>query len=174
MTKSEAVGVIKMLTAYWPGSKLSQENVTAYCEMVLDLPAAATEEAVKELAATSKFCPSIAEIRSLVTARKLGAPTPDEAWSEVLEIAARSKRGGASHPLIDRAAELVGWDRIATTPTDYLYQERAAFIRAYEGLRNRTQHEEQVAGVLPQAEDRKRIASGEAVPVGSLLAGVVK
>lgn len=111
MTEIEAVEFVARLVAAYPGVKFTEQNARAYQGLLVNLEAGEAETARLELAETSKFIPSFAEIREVamrnrkaVRARESAAlrlpenntaPTPSE-WgaclARLLESSARHQR----------------------------------------------------------------------------------
>ena len=66
MTKIEAASLIANLLAAFPSAKFAIENANMYESGIADLGAAETQEAIGELIHSSKYLPTIAEIRQEV------------------------------------------------------------------------------------------------------------
>lgn len=103
-----------------------------YSEALADLEPAAVDVAVAALIKTSRFFPTVAEIRERVGEQKLGLPTPAEAWMMACGDLKRDDPSGLMH----RAKHAVGGEwafRTSENPTAL----RAQFLRIYEDLRDR-------------------------------------
>lgn len=171
MTPAETTRLLAMMRGYWPRQAVTEEVVMAYSEMLADLSWAAASMAVKELAATSQWWPAISEIRGVVARLQVSPATSGDAWAEVCQAVrnvGRYKVPEWSSPAVERAVDAVGgWQVICDS--EMLAAERKCFLAAYEAATQRELHEVQVRGVLPAPEERRRIARGEARPVGDLL-----
>lgn len=63
MRASEAAELVLMMMAAYPNAKTTDSTSQVYEVMLADLDVRTAREAVKRLIATSKFMPSVAEIR---------------------------------------------------------------------------------------------------------------
>jgi predicted CoA-binding protein len=130
--------------------------------------------AAKQHAASSKWFPSVAELRGValeIQARARGIPTAAEAWVEVMgQVRAHGYYGEPvfSYPLIQQAIDgLGGWRNLCAGTNQVA--DRAHFLRIYESLSSR---DHDTAAMLPVvyaavqaiAESRQRPAleGGEA------------
>jgi hypothetical protein len=172
MKESEAKKIVAMLIAAFPYAKLSPETPDVYATMLVDLPAVPAALVAKELIASSRFFPTIAEIREVVAALRVGAPASEEAWAEVLTSFSRVGRYRSptfSHPLISKTVDCLGWQTMCDSENPE--STRARFLEAYSSQVRRTQHEEQVRGVLPPLEERRRLAQLPEEPTAARIGG---
>lgn len=163
MTKIEASQLVAVLFASYPSAHLERNNVDAYVTGIIDLSANEANAAVTRLRRTSKFLPSIAEIREACTAQTHGAVRSGEsAWAELMM--AKRKYGydyGPSNvprrlrdplfgdPLIKQCLALWGgWNAFALADDDAA--DRARFIALFAGL----------AG-----QERQNLTAGKALPL---------
>lgn len=103
-----------------------------YAEALADLDPQAVDAAVASVIKSSRFFPTIAEIRERVGERTLGLPTPAEAWM----LACGDMTWPEPCPLVRKAKQAVGGEwafRTSENPTAL----RAQFLRIYEDLRDR-------------------------------------
>lgn len=63
MTKAEALRLMAMLRAAWPRQEIGEDTTEVYAGMLADLSYADAKTAVTTLVKTSKWFPTIAEIR---------------------------------------------------------------------------------------------------------------
>ena len=91
MTKSETVQLFAIIKALFPRDNAfgnaTPDMITAWAEMLEDIPFDHAKAAVKAAVATSPFPPSIAEIRDYAT--RLTTPkrlTADEAWGIAQDV----------------------------------------------------------------------------------------
>ena len=88
--------LLEMRTAY-PNREIPVETMALYARQLTDLDEAAVVDAIYRLVRTSKFLPSIAEIREAAVA---GGPTEglaELAWAEVQREVRRVGDHGAAH-----------------------------------------------------------------------------
>lgn len=137
MQWQEALGAITLLTLAFPRQTLSDETIDLYARAIEDLPAPATQAAIGRIIATSKFFPTIAEIRRAVAEDTIQAPTAAEAWAEVLEKAKGryTPAGACSHWLVNEAAR--AFTCADFEDIDKTMAARAHFLQMYEELREK-------------------------------------
>ncbi len=141
MTKPEAARLVALLKAAWPRQELAPETIRLYAEMLVDLDADAAGAAVREAMTSSRFFPSIAEIRQLVAERHANLPPAAEAWEEVvrgMRQASYDCQGWRDYPRwtcepIKRAVDAIGLYELCNT--DNLPTVRAQWLRLYEQFR---------------------------------------
>jgi len=134
--------ILKIIEGAW--DKPFSDNAAAIWSRALaDLPFEAAQQAVLLLVRTHKYRPSIAEIRQTVFELVDPLPTAEEAWEEARRAARTFSpyHGGVlhewSHPLIERAARVVGIETMAYSEEPTVIA--AQFRRVYENLREREQ-----------------------------------
>lgn len=121
---------------------LAEDQFDFYVQMLVDIDPEYIDKAVKKLIYTSKYLPSIAEIRDTALSIKkteAGTQEPDSgaAWGEVQrQIRATGYCGKPkfTSPLIAEAVERMGWKDICCTPVEDTGILRAQFRRVYEEL----------------------------------------
>jgi hypothetical protein len=133
MTRDDAVKLVGLLFGTYGAADAGRQSV--YVEMLedLDLPVAST--AVRELIATSKWLPQVAEIRAAVVEMvNPDYPSPDEAWDSV------RRRGARAHPLAVKAAAICGigqafyWTPYGGSGRDVEPWEQHRYTKTYTGL----------------------------------------
>lgn len=126
VTPSEATALLATLKAAYPRQPIEQATIVVYAADLADLDADRALQAVTNLRRTSRWFPTIAEIREEYAELTLGAPAPELAW----ELARTS---GCAHPLVNRAQAIVGdqWDWRRGETTDL----HRRFIAAYKDVR---------------------------------------
>lgn len=132
MTAQEAARVVAFLVAAFPTAKLDLDQAGTYALQIADLDLDEAQQAARELSLTSKWLPSVAEIRDAAIRRRLGVPT---AAAALEQLQARLAGGGreAAHPLVNDAVRLMGglWSlQMTTQPTVW----RAQFRDTYADL----------------------------------------
>lgn len=146
MTKAEVLRLMAEIKSRWVkgGQEFTLDNAKAYCEDLADLEYAHAMAAVKQLAATVEWFPSIAEIRKAACTIAHPSPDADEAWKGALKHGDKIGWGRADftgseaelHPAILDAIEgLGGWQHIGRSKDMSL--ERAHFLKLYAVTRQR-------------------------------------
>ena len=141
MTPEQAGNLVAFLVAKYPNAHLTEENVRAYQDGLVDLDYEAGMSAVRRHSNESKWFPSIAEIRELALSEQLELPAPEEAWSEVMRaIDAVGSAGWPawSCPEIGQAVKAVSWHAICMSQLDQLGVKQAHFMRCYAVYAERT------------------------------------
>lgn len=169
MSKLNTLKALSPLQLAYP-SDLSVERLDFYVEMLQDIPAEALSKTVRQIIYTSKFLPSIAEIRSCAidTVKvESGTKEPDaeEAWGEVqraIRAVGYMETPSFSNPVVADAVRSLGWQDICTTPADDTGILRAQFRRAYEAALGRQKQRElhQAVGVIPAKAPQMKVLEG--------------
>lgn len=112
MSRSGAIKAVALIAAVWT-NPITDATVELYVEHLSDLPDEPLANAVRLLARTTKWLPSIAELREQTL--RLASPgsfppTPEQAWNEVLAVAVgpRDNEPVYSHALIKQAVRQLG------------------------------------------------------------------
>lgn len=152
----------------------AKNMVTAWMMMLEDLPGAEVAAALKRHIATSKWLPSVAELRELVAEAKYGDRRPGgDAWGDVLRAIATvgAYRSPAfADPVVARCVHALGWRELCLSENQAA--DRARFVELYDKLAA-TERREQTIGALPGAS-RQSLPSGQAQEVARLTAMVAK
>ena len=173
MARKETVDkVLIMLAAAYPRQVIPKETGKVYRELLLDIDDNLLTIAAKQHAASSKWFPSVAELRGValeMQARANGLPTAAEAWHEVMgQVGAHGYYGSPqfSHRLVQQAVDgLGGWKTLCASNNQVA--DRAHFLRIYESLAKRDQD---TAAMIPEAHEAvQRLADAKRRPA---LAGV--
>jgi hypothetical protein len=138
MKRSEVAEIVMMLMAAFPHAKTTASTSAVYERALEDLDVEAGRKAVQRLMATSKFMPTIAEIREVAYALQHGrARSGEEAYAIVLRAVRRFGFYGTprfTDPHIQRAIGVWGsWSQVCLSPDDDA-AGRARFIELYEQL----------------------------------------
>jgi len=142
MNAREAAHVVAVIAAAYPQWPASVETVAVYADSLADLNAKLTLDTVKALILVEDRWPTVATIRRSYASR-LGvlAPSPSEAWGEIVEqsnIAGRNAPPTFSHPAITETVRIFGWWNLCnSTNMDTL---RAQFTRMYAETQKRLDH----------------------------------
>jgi hypothetical protein len=135
VTREESLAVASMLVEAYP-REVKAETLKAYAMHLADLERDAAVRAVKTLVATSKWLPTIAEVRAAVVAQDARFLSAPDAWDQVVQLMA--KRGtyrplprGSGDP-VRRALELCGrWEDVCQEDATWL---RKRYVEIYDGL----------------------------------------
>jgi hypothetical protein len=152
-TKSDVTGFVGILAASYPNFNLTQETIVVYQKTLADIEPKVLEAAILHLVTTSKFFPTIAEIREaafsiMTNERKI--PSAFEAWEEAINHCIKGNYKDYSHPLIERAVNIIGIDYWRNMTYDDEMATRAQFFKIYETL---LQREKADLKMLPQIKE---------------------
>lgn len=158
--------VLIVLRAAYPRYEIREETAGVYAELLHDLPDDILIAAAQHHAATSKWFPSVAELRTAATdiqSRALGVRSAEEAWINVQkavrqfgyygETVAPADGGGWRVPSmlsdLEKSAvdALGGWRTLCQS--DNAVADRAHFLKIYGNLLTR---ETDTARMLPQVQ----------------------
>lgn len=179
MTKVEVAKLVQVLLASFPNAQTNTGTSQAYERMLADLDHAAAQAAVERLIATSKWLPTVAEIRETAQAIAVGEQRPGgDAWGSVLS--AIKAQGAYRKPGIDfvfndpvtaRCVAALNWEELCLSENQAA--DRARFIELYEKLaiqeRSRALSESLPAMQRYRALEEKRraeISTRDAAPLG--------
>lgn len=130
MTSANTLTLMKRLKAAYPRQQLGTDTLTAYAEALDDFPYQAVDRAVDNVIRTSKWFPSIAELRQEAAELLCAFPTEAQALEQVNACA-------VTHSLVRRAVRAsVG----ETWPFDWKQSTsivglRRQFLETYRALR---------------------------------------
>lgn len=125
---------VASLRAAFPNANLPAETVAIYAAALKDLDPADVQEAVVGLIKSSRFFPTVAEIREKVAERRLSLPGPVAAWEEA--VARSEGRWEADKtPLVTDALNAIGgiW---AVKTSENPVATRAQFLKFFNELRD--------------------------------------
>ena len=160
MKKSEVVDLVAALRDRFPRQKekFGVENAKAYCEDLVDLEFGTAFAAIRKLAATVDWFPSIAEIRKAYAEIASPIPDADEAWRAALKYGHKIGWGRMEkfddtkiHPAREDAIEgLGGWKELGRSTDQTI--DRAHFLKLYKVSQER--HFQKIVSA-PLLEDKK-------------------
>jgi len=162
MTDLEAKKILYVLESAYPRSEFRPGTATIYCEMLKDLPHEVVSEAVRRLIATSKWLPTVAEIRRACMEIIEPLPSAEAAWVEACAAARAftpyqsAQKEPAMSPLTHKAVQVMGGiEAIAYSDQPELIGRE--FRRVYERLREsemlvRQQGRVPIRTALPESE----------------------
>jgi hypothetical protein len=167
MTPRQADTLLQALAAAYPRHPFSKGTRSLYMAFLVGLDYEAAHNGVKRHIATSKWFPTVAEIRDAAAAESAPALEADQAWPEVLAAVSRYGRNKTpefADPMISKAVDAVGWDAICNSTN--IGVERAHFLRAFDAIRRRHVDAARMEG-LPPSPPIKRL--GAMKPLAELL-----
>jgi hypothetical protein len=167
MKKSETTEIVMMLLASYPMAKTAEKTPEVYEAMLADLDYATARRAVTRLIATSKWLPTIAEIREACTALSHGPlRAGGEAWQDAMSEVRRVGRYEAprfADPLVVETMRLWGsWQGFCDSPQDDP-GGRARFIELYDQLAAR-RRADVVSGIPLPAPRSASLSLSESLP----------
>lgn len=137
MKPEEASSIVSALVDAFPHVQVRSGTVAAYAGALSDLPAAGVTAACARIIATSRFFPSIAEIRDSVFEATYGFPSSEVALQELrANIKSAGQYSGLcrwSHPALEEAASSVGWWSLSNGENPSAVHSQ--FLKAYEGVK---------------------------------------
>jgi hypothetical protein len=133
VTRKEATQIVAMLQGAFPQRQLPDSTIEVYAMALADLDFELARAAVMRLVQTSRFLPTIAEIREAAVRDRVSLPTPEEAWGIVRR--AIGQHGSYRVPVFDcdeihDAVRDIGWKEICLS--EQPASTRARFIDAYK------------------------------------------
>jgi hypothetical protein len=151
MKAIEAAKLVAFLAAAYRDSKFTEDASKVYEALLADLDFATAQEAVVRLISTSKWLPTIAEIRATAADIKHGpVRSGGEAYGDVLAEIRRTGAWGApsfKDPLVAECVRLMTWRGLCLGENEA--SDRARFIELYDNL---------------AARERGNVVAGRALP----------
>jgi hypothetical protein len=147
--------VLQLLIEAYPNANLADKTIPLYARLLADFPEQLLEAACLQHIATSRFFPTVAELREVALSLYQQAegsthPEPMEAWGLVQREIGRTGRyrnPQFADPVVARAVERFGWIRLCDQPIETIGVACAQFRELYESLLRR---EQQQARLLPE------------------------
>lgn len=168
MTKNEFATLASALKTYWPRENLlpNNEAMTLWYEELKDLDYQVAQTAIRKYVQTSKFPPTIAEIREMSAAVVHGTPLDwSEGWQRVIYCIGKYGYLGeaeaiwAMDEITAECVKRIGWYNICTS--DNIMADRANFRTIFQTIAERKRKEEQLSLPLREMMERMRLeASG--------------
>jgi hypothetical protein len=186
VTPGEVSALVAMVSAAWVNPPMSEATMRVYEQALLDLEDQPARDAVSSLLSTSKWRPSIAEIRAATVdiqagPRRLGG----EAWGDVcdaihkvgvyptLGMTPAEDRAGPptfKDPLVGECVRIMGWRELCLGTNDAA--DRARFIALYDDLAERGRREQQLPPALRAAPPKGGFTLDGRKATGMLLSGI--
>jgi len=147
MKPSEVSELVAILVSAFPRPPITPQTSQVYESILADLNGEVARKAVARLIATTKWLPTIAEIRAACVETEKGARRAGgEAWGDVGDAVRRFGRYGSpefSDPITADCVRQMGWLSLCDSTNDTA--DRARFIELYDELAKRARADE-VAG----------------------------
>ena len=169
LTKAETIQMVALITSAYPNhdrfnsEEMIKAMVNVWANTFKDDDARIVSMAVAKHVQTSKWPPSIAEIREIMmTIQCPDLIPPDEAWLAVSDVMyAKGEFGDGSRylpPLIRRAVESIGWSNLwqmhrSGSIGKSAGYDRVAFMDIYKPLYERERQRMQLAPATRQRID---------------------
>ena len=137
MVEVEAKKLVAILLAAFPSNKASSATVQLYIEMLRDLDFDAANQAVLSIIASSRFFPTVAEIRTAAIpsqTERLGM----EGWGDVnmaVRLTGRYEAPKFKDQITAECVRQMGWQYLCNSTSEVA--DRARFCELYDGLRER-------------------------------------
>jgi len=152
-SEKQVRGLLRAISGAYPTFELTDDRVSIYVKLLADLDAEALIAACQQHIATSKFPPTVAELReACASLTRPALPAWADAWGEVLEAIRRVGYLGQpsfSHPLITQAVHSMGgWKLLCAMEISETATQRAQFRDMYNAYATRAARD---ADLLPAA-----------------------
>jgi len=141
------------LTSAYPRQTLNAENIEIYGVFLCDLDFDLAKMAVMRHVASSKFFPTIAEIREAAQKNVDTTPGLTEAWGEVSRAISHVGFYGSpefSHEAITQTVTAIGWQYMCQTELNDMGILRAQFLRLYEAKIKAAREQKVLAPLIKQ------------------------
>lgn len=162
MSPAETAKLVAVLLAAFPQSRATIQTSQAYERMLGDLDYAAANAAIERLLASSRFMPSIAEIRETTLAIVSGEQKPGgKAWESVRR--AIQREGAYRTPGVDfvfsdavtmSCVSALGWSELCAS--ELQASDRARFVELYDKLATQ-ERRKQLSDALPAMQRYRAI-----------------
>jgi hypothetical protein len=153
MTLEQAKKLVLLALLAFPNMQdkaFSASGVAMLWQKLLnDIPYEVAEKAVSKVLMTSKFFPTVAEIREAVESLKekqSALPSAEDAWEEVSRKLDIYKTPTWSHPAIARVVKLIGFSNLCHS--ENIAIERGQFFKIYSAYEKREKDSEVNQNVL--------------------------
>jgi hypothetical protein len=152
MTPAEAAKAVLMLQAAYPAARWTEATVELYEAMLSDLDTELVRGAIARHICTSKFMPTVAEVREAAADIAVGPSRSGvEAWGDVGMAIRRTGSYGApkfEDPLVAECVRIMGWRNLCLGDSPEA-ADRARFCELYTDLqRKQRQHDVSAPGRL--------------------------
>src|SRR5690349_9625631 len=134
MRRSEAAQIVAMLVAAYRDKSVTEATVEVYETMLSDLDFEACKAAVTRVIATSKWFPTVAEIRHAAASERLGAVRAGgEAYGDVVSairsVGSYRPAPTFDDPVVNECVRIMTWRGLCLGDNEAA--DRARFIELY-------------------------------------------
>jgi hypothetical protein len=140
MKQSEAAKVVGMLQAAFPAARMTEATVVLYERLLVDLDFELASATIERLICTTKFCPTVSEIRDAAADIALGPSRSGvEAWGDVGQAIRRVGSYGMpkfEDPLVAECVRMMGWRNLCLGEAPE-HTDRARFCELYQDLQRK-------------------------------------
>lgn len=164
------VQVLNFLLDAYPDKEVSAETMRVYLACLQDVDPTLLKTAVIRHVASSKWFPTVSELRESATAIVMDATgdlDPNTAWGEVTKWFSKCGRWGVpqfTSPVITQAvAAIGGWMYLCNS--ENLAADRARFIQAYTTYQTRRANDVQM---LPAVQEYTTLLKGAIQDAGNV------
>lgn len=140
MTRPELAECLALLAECYPGRDVTAATATAYLAVLGDLPGKAVKDSVLRLIATSKFWPTVAEIREDVARAAMAIPDSESILAEVLGAIhdrgwCKPPKHGDLSPVAEAVVATAGWDTLCQSENPEALRAHVMRLAATYGRR---------------------------------------
>lgn len=146
-SKLDIAEILGVIAVAYPNFAVTEQTNQVYWQILADIPTAELKAAALHCISESgrKFAPSVGELRGAVgelRGMSSNLPSSYDAWQEFRRAVVSSNYSAKwTHPLIGRAADLIGMREYGRSDVDDQPSWRARFIQCYEQLQERAERE---------------------------------
>jgi hypothetical protein len=150
--KNQLSFVLKQLFVAFPNTQVPDGTVAVYLRLLQDIPVGDLQTVVDQAIATSRFLPTVAELRDMYRSLTTNVNQMDgeEAWGLVQAEIRRIGSWGTPRfedERVAKAVQAMGWMNLCQSDAPGV--ERAQFMRIYNSMAQRA---ERIDKLLPQAK----------------------
>lgn len=153
--------IMLILSTAYSGYAFKDNTVKVYKMLLNDIPVESLRMGALKHVSENKWFPSVAELREAafsVMLNKPSIPSSFEAWQEAIEHCRLGDYTNYSHPLIEKAVQVIGIDYWRSMLTEQEMATRAQFIKIYESLFNRAEDDVKRLPTVTAAMNKNMIA----------------
>lgn len=152
MTYQTWIQIVKLMKSIWTRDDFLNDeySVKAWFFHLQDISAEEVKAAVDKLIATSRFPPSVADIRQEVVELHEASTDWGEAWNEVMKAVGRygytqsEEAIESMNPMTKEAVKRLGWKQICESDSSGKTALRANFRMIYEQIQKKKREESQM------------------------------
>ena len=163
MKTDEALECLTVLAASYPRAEIEEATLVAYSSMLADVDGDQAQAAIKRIICTSKWFPTIAEIRAeIAEAATAQLPAVEIAWGEVWKAIGKYgmyRTPEFSCPEIAAAVDAISWRHICLD--ENVTSTRARFTDAYRSIREGRVEAAQLGAHAPDRQQLPERSGGQ-------------